>query len=77
MDGSPEDAAGVAVGDGAAPAAPGLRALPCHGVSVDVFDSRRPELVLHVAADEFAAWAARVKAGAYDHLIPDELQPGN
>lgn len=74
-----EDAAGVDAGDGSAPAAlravPGIGARLCGVADVDVYDRRHPSDVLHVAADEFASFVARAKAGEFDHLVPDELKP--
>jgi hypothetical protein len=53
-----------------------LRARPCHGgAAVDLYDSRHPDAeVLHVAADEFAAFLSRAKAGEFDHLLPSSKE---
>jgi hypothetical protein len=79
-----QDAPGADAGDGSAPGAPdSLRAAAGldpsghrSGAYVDVYDSRHPADILHVAADVFAAFVARTKAGRYDHLVPDELKGG-
>jgi Domain of unknown function (DUF397) len=52
------------------PCAAYLEATPCEGGAVDVRNSREPGEVLHVQADEFAAFVLRVRAGMYDHLLP-------
>jgi hypothetical protein len=79
-----EDAPGADAGDGSAPGAPDgpLRAVAGldasgrrTGAYVDVYDRRHPSDILHVPADEFAAFVARAKAGGFDHLVPDELKP--
>jgi hypothetical protein len=78
-----EDAPGADAGDGSAPGAPdgSLRAVAGldpsgrrTGACVDVYDTRHPSDILHMAADEFAAFVARAKAGGFDHLVPDELK---
>jgi hypothetical protein len=56
-------------------AARSLEARACGGNSVDVFDTRHPYEVLHLEADEFAAFLAKARAGHFDHLVPTELKP--
>lgn len=53
----------------------GLRVRICGHADVDLFNIRHPADVLHVVADEFAVFVAKVKAGGFDHLVPDELKP--
>ena len=45
------------------------------GAYVDVYDSRHPADILYVTADMWAAFSAAIKAGRFDHLVPDELKP--
>ena len=45
------------------------------GAYVDVYDSRHPADILYVTADMWAAFAAEIKAGKYDPLVPEELKP--
>lgn len=47
-----------------------LEAVPCQEGYVDLRDGRHADEVLHVAADEFAAFTSMIKGGAYDHLLP-------
>ncbi|HEY2238859.1 MAG TPA: hypothetical protein VGI21_08715 [Streptosporangiaceae bacterium] len=53
-----------------------LQADQCGTADVDLSDGRHPADVLHVPADEFAAFVQRVKAGAYDHLAAADGREG-